>query len=328
MIKKTTILTIFTLFLIFLIPKIVLGQVTADDISIQLTPKIPRANQEVSIKISSYLLNLDAIKINWTINGSLKLSGIGEKEYQLKTGTLNKKINVNVVIESKNGDLVKNLTIQPSEVDIVWETTSSYAPPFYKGKILATPEAKIKFVALPNIKDTNGRIIKNSNFTYQWSDDYELIPDKSGFNKQYYLKNNDYLTSVENISVEANSINEGFRSEKTLNLKTQSPKILFYKINNDGIYYENSLKTNDLLLSNDKIISEPYFINTKNPSSYSLDYEWLINGQLYTPPSKNRRILSSTDFSDKNLKIDLTIENIYKLISGVKGSLNINVLDF
>jgi len=55
---------------------------------------------------------------------------------------------ISIILDSTHR-IDKEIVIEPAQLDILWESTDSYVPPFYEGKALPSIESTIKVVALP-----------------------------------------------------------------------------------------------------------------------------------------------------------------------------------
>ena len=55
-------------------------------VSLSVSPEHPNPNQKVTIKALSFQVNLDNTIISWSVDGVVKLSGMGKKEFSFTTG--------------------------------------------------------------------------------------------------------------------------------------------------------------------------------------------------------------------------------------------------
>ena len=110
------------------------AQTSADSIFTDIIPETPGAFQDVTIKLKSYSYNLLGSKITWTVDGKVVLSDTGAISYSFKTKDVGKATNIVITILTGGETIQKGISIQPQNVDMLWEAPDSYVPPFYKGK--------------------------------------------------------------------------------------------------------------------------------------------------------------------------------------------------
>jgi len=160
------------------------AQVQNADVVIDINPKYPRANEEVKASLSSYATDLNKSKISWKLNGQISIEAVGKKDFSFTTAGVGLQTVLEAEIQTSDGSFLnKKIIITPSDIDMLWEATDSYTPPFYKGKALNTSEGMLKIVALTNSRDSAG-------LSYNWKLDDTNKPDSSGYKKNYYIFKN------------------------------------------------------------------------------------------------------------------------------------------
>ena len=126
-------------------------------INIRSSPEIPGAYTEATINLSTVSYDLSRANIQWIVNNKEVESGFGKSFVSIKTGGAGVETVVSAIITFGSTSTTKRLIIRPSEVKLLWQAIDSYIPPFYKGKALPSSEGLLKFVAIPNLKDQNGK---------------------------------------------------------------------------------------------------------------------------------------------------------------------------
>jgi hypothetical protein len=84
--------------------------------------------------------------------------------------------------------VTKEVILAPQDAAILWEAVDSYAPPFYEGKKLPSPESIVRIASIPNflgIKQSSS----TKNAVYVWSRNKSVIPDAGGYGKILFLFN-------------------------------------------------------------------------------------------------------------------------------------------
>ncbi len=263
------------------------------DIFLRITPEVPEPGQSVKISMGSYVFSIDELYMEWQENNVTKLTGFGEKNFQFNAGAVGETKVVTVIIRNeKDGNVIyrKQIVSKPSGLDILWQATDSYTPPFYKGKALPSTESIVKIIALPTFQ-TGTQIVSPKNVIYNWKRNFEPVTAASGYGKNIISIKQSYLTDQERISVVANEPTEGGTAQASLLVKPFDPKIVFYRKDpllgidfHNGIDKEMQLSTDDTTL-----VAMPYFVSPKNILDPDLSYVWKLNDtEISTPAIKNQ----------------------------------------
>ncbi len=307
------------------------AQVTIEpsDIFVQINPEVPEPGQSVKVTMGSYVFSLDELYVEWQENGVTKLVGFGEKIFKFNAGKIGETKVVSVLVRNtKEGDIIykKQIVSKPSGLDIIWQATDSYTPPFYKGKALPSTEGIVKIIALPTFQ-VGTKIVSPKDVIYNWKRNYNLVAQASGYGKNVISIKQSYLTDEERISVVANEPSEGGTANGSLLIKPFDPKIIFYKKDpllgidfSTGINTETSLSTNDTTL-----VAIPYFISPLNILDSDLQYTWKLNdSEINTPTIKNQLVLRGTQ--DPGVAtLELVIESAKKLFLTVKKEISLDL---
>src|SRR5690606_39124133 len=118
------------------------------------------------------------------------------------TGNSGDVTDITAVIEIEGQVFRKELRFAPSQIDLLWEATDAYTPPFYKGKALPIQQSELRVTAIPEtflIEPTDA-----PNLVYYWDRNYSRDVAKSGFGKQSYSLTADPLNPTEKIKVTSN----------------------------------------------------------------------------------------------------------------------------
>ena len=300
-------------------------EVQQDEIIADVSPNSPQPYQDVTISLSSFATDLNKAIITWQINGGTVLYGIGKTNYSFKTGApdISTSISVDIKPVGSMSSVTKTISITPSEIEIMWESANGYTPPFYKGKSFPIIGGMIKAVAIPNtssIKSGNGDI------SYTWKSNDTVLPDSSGYNKNYFVFKNSMFDQQNNITVNASSVDGSYSAENSIDIPLYNPKIIFYKHSpTEGVLYNNALNK-DATMQEDEmtITAEPYFLPIKNNLS-SFDFTWQINGQnIQTPANKTELTVRPTTRGGV-ATINLIIENANELFQKVSNQLKLSL---
>ncbi len=298
------------------------ANVQESDISAMITPETPGPLQETTVTLSSLATDLNKALISWSLDGKLTIEGTGKKVFIFTTGEAGKLSTIDVNISILGGNVIsKKIIIQPGGVDLLWQATDSYVPRFYRGKALPSSENKIKIIAIPDIKSSSGGL-KSSDFSYHWKNGYNPVESASGWGKSSFSFKNNYLDTVDNISVTLSSIDGLYNAKGSVSIIPGQPKIILYEIINDKLVkYEKALDGNFLSpKSRLSLFAVPYFFSASNETSPDLTYNWTANDSQAEPSGSKNVFNVITNGDSGDLKMDVSVENKTKLFQSATGS--------
>ncbi|MBU0612154.1 hypothetical protein KKA39_01480 [Patescibacteria group bacterium] len=317
MIKRASIL-IFTLILMFF-AFLAHAQVQNENVSLEISPKYPKAQEEVKASLSSYTTDLNKSKISWKLNGEVSIEAVGKKDFYFKAGEAGLQTYLEAEIQASDGSFInKKIIITPADMAILWEATDSYVPPFYRGKALLTSEGMVKVVALSNSQNSAG-------LTYNWKLDGNNKPDSSGYKKNYFIFKNSYLDKDNTIEVTTSSLTGKGVGQGKIIIKPTSPKIVFYQKDPAlGVKYERSLGAGFNINPNGSIVVvEPYFFSPKNLDSSDLKFEWSLGEEsISTPSPKNELGIRPEIGQSGQSSVGISISNIKKMFLSASKKIN------
>lgn len=319
---KTTIF--ISIFLFFIVAK----AQSNDVLFIQISPEIPGAYEEATASISSPSINLDIASISWSVNGVKVSSSIGQKSISFKTGDVGDITTISATASLGNTFLRATATVNPSEVDVLWEATDVYTPRFYKGKGLPTAESLIKITVVPNVFRSNGSPYKPSDLSYKWRRNYEILGSLSGNGVSTLSFKNNYLKREETVGVETRNTAGTKTGKGEVRIIIVDPKILFYEKNPLlGVMYNKSL-FNTASLPNEELslVAEPYFISPASKNSSQLKYKWSLNNNLIDTNYNHPSVLVVRQQPGVSGEADISLEvmNSSKVLLSVVNNIVLN----
>lgn len=261
------------------------------DILVESIPEIPGPNDEVTLRLTSYSFNLNNYFIAWFENGEQRAAGFGVREYQFTTGNTGSVTNITAAVEVGNQVFRKELRFSPSLVDLLWEVTDAYTPPFYKGKALPLPQSTLKITAIPEtqlIAPTDA-----PNLIYYWDRNYQRDVAASGFGRQSFTIQADPFFEQERISVTTNDRRENSFAKNSIEIPTKEheAEILFYQEDDNGrTLTNNALNTNGTIIGDTvKLTFHPLHMSTTAPNFTDLFVQWSLNNEERPPQNFGRQ---------------------------------------
>lgn len=284
---------------------------------VKFAPEAPGANTKVSAQVISYTFDVNRAQIAWIMDE--KVAGSG-KTFSFTTGDFGTQTDLTVsIITEDEKALSKSFIFRTAEVDLLWETPG-YAPPFYRGKILAGPQSKIRITAIPwGFETTDSKLI------YEWRRNGDNIPASSGPNKQIM----DFYASTggeELIEVAVSTSDKSAVAKNFIRIKVNQPKILFYEERPlEGTQYQKELGAAMTLENTEFTIrAEPYFFSKR--ALPLLTYEWLMNNKKIEDAKKPNLLNLSVPEGTKGISvISLSLFNPKNILERAEKMLQINI---
>lgn len=262
------------LFLSLLIPGTAFAAL--DLVNIKTNPKTPGENEDVTISIESYAVQLNSAKIIWYVDKDPQKEGIAEKTLTIHTGELGQKTTVDIVIFTADGAKIdKQIVIAPAEIDLLWEA-QTYTPPFYKGKALPTFKSLVRVTAIPRYNTLQS---DPTEYSYKWTYNRTQAVG-AGLGKNSVVIPAGWPDSQVPIAVETSLADTSWVGYQNANIPTSNPKLLFYEqAPLLGIQYDHALSGVSNVSGNEFALQAvPYFFSTDNYLNNELVYTWKLNG--------------------------------------------------
>ncbi len=304
-----------------------LNPLTDNEVVFDMTPENPGPNSSVTIYLNSYSSNINTATVTWKVNGTTRLTGIGEKSFTFSTGNAGTVTRVDISVVTSDGITVdKMFSIRPSSIDLIWEADGN-VPPFYKGKALFSHQNRIKFVAMPHITGSNGQEISARTLVYTWVVNGTVMDKDSGYGRNSFSMNSPLISRALNVRVTA-STPDGNSSAYTATTASQiEPSILMYRKDPlYGIEFQEALSGISVMKDSQEvtIVGIPLFFNKIG----GLSYTWSINGnRIDSDTTTTSRVFKRLPGVSGESTISLAITHQSKILQYAKSSFNLMFQD-
>lgn len=266
-----------------------------DLLDVKISPSNPSPNETVRVAIESYLSDMNKATISWSLNGRVALKGVGKTSFSFQNGPSEKTTLLTISVTTNKGEsITKEFSWTPVGVTLFWEA-DTYTPPFYRGKPLLSPQAKVKVVATP---DNTGaqNALGAGNLVYIWEKGGTTMSDASGYGKNFFSFTGPKPYDETNVKVHVSSVDDTMKSEARVYLSLSNPFILFYD-NNPllGVLYNRPFSTTLALTKKEfSIRAEPYFFSNERGEVQTLQYNWSVNGAQVQNYGRNITLRNET----------------------------------
>ncbi len=315
------VLSIFLLaFVSYFFVEIRLAGAETSDFSVQASPESPKSFETITLSLKSFTVDLNRSVISWAVNRKTSLSGIGKTSFNFQTGKAGTSYTIDISVKDSDlGVLTKRLSFRVGEVDLLWEATNSYVPPFYKGKALPASQGSVKLVAVPNLFSGSKKLSPDE-LVYRWkrNDRYRELNDQSGYGKKSVLINGDLIKSGESIEVEASSLNNGSTGQGSASFSYESPLIVFYEDRPaEGVRYNRAISGEFNLPNKEStILAVPYFFSAKARESNTISYSWRVGDKSVNGTDGNRSFITLREEggSSGSENVSLSINHVSRVL--------------
>ncbi len=252
------------------------GLSPSPDLGITATPEVPQANQEVTLEVTSFFVDLNRSVIGWYINDKLYQEGTALKKITIKAGAVGTRTKIGAVAFQGNKKAIQYFYISPASVDILWQA-KTYVPPLYQGKAPYTNQSDVLFYAVTDFPS-----YKPSDIVYEWSRNHTIINKGRGMETVVFPGRT--IADTQLITVTAVTSDQKFSATKTIRLTPTFPEIL--------VYIDNPITGFDFSLEASRradypveftLASFPFGFSTQNRFSNTSKMFWIVNG---TPVSE------------------------------------------
>ncbi|MCC7436712.1 hypothetical protein IT402_02475 [Candidatus Nomurabacteria bacterium] len=278
------------------------AQILPQDINISIAPSEPKPGEQVRATVQSFSMDLSFATITWKYNNKVIDVGTGKTTVSFTAPSSSSTSVISVSASGNEGFAESSLIIRSASVDMVWEASDSYTPPFYKGKALPSVGARIKVAAIPSITAPK-------TLSYKWQYNGDAVLNQSGTNKNSISIKTDVLSSNENFSVAIS--NGGFSGSGSTSISLRDPNIVMYQKSNGFIDYTNgSLKDVYVNLPGVTLRAEPFNFSFSNSLENSLSIGFKLGEQSFIGTSSIQELSITRPEEGGESSINTTITSI------------------
>ena len=297
-----------------------------DLVIISTNPKTPGPNQDVTISINSYAIDLNTATIIWFVDKVATKQGIAEKTLTIHTGELGTKSTVDITILANTGKVNKQIVIAPAEVDILWEA-QTFTPPFYKGKALPSYKSLVRVTAIPRFNELTS---DPSKYYYKWT--YKRTQGVGeALGKNSVVIPTGWADSKVPIAVEVSLPGTDWKGYNLTNIPGHEAEVVLYeRAPLLGIQFNHALTPSNLeakiaLGNTFNIHAVPYYFSTDNYKNGELIYTWSVNrANVVTGLDPTNITLSKQTKDAESFAVALRVQNPKRILQA--GGAQANVL--
>jgi len=287
--------------------------------SIELEPRYPSPNAEITASLNDYSLSGQVSSIDWYINGKKIKEALNQRSVEFKTGNVGTRTTIETII-SIQGNGTQNIkrVIEPLYLDIIIEAQTR-VPSFYKGRALPSVGSKVNLTAL-----LDGGSIPSNNLIYTWKVNDSVI-DNGGLRGQYKISTPTSSWGNDTLSLTISDITGNIITHRDIEIPSTNPEVLFYESNTlQGISQTPIKESLNLIGKSVTIQAEPYNLDILIYNRPPL-LEWKIDSIRNPNNSGNPYEITLARQEGKgDSTIDFHVRSLTELLQGSRSSININ----
>lgn len=302
-----------------------LGQISG--VELLVSPENPKPNQDISVTVSSYSINLDSATIRWYVDDVLKKEGVGIKDFNTKVGNSGEVINIRVEVFTNDGrNFEQDININPGEVVLIIEA-NSYVPPLYKGRTYFGSQGIAKIIAIPDIVQNDIKLDAKK-LTYKWTMNGIVLGGQSGTGKNTVIIEGSVPIRDITVDLDVRDASGKTVATESAFINPSTSKILFYEDSSLYGVLSNKSLTGDYNIGNKeevKIVAFPYFFDVSSLNTNELKYKWSVNGKTVSLSGKKNEILLRQDGKTPGgtASVSLKIENQIRIFQYAESAFNL-----
>jgi hypothetical protein len=296
------------------------------NLSIGLSPQYPGPGDSVHLTALGNGFDIASSAIVWHADGKIIAQGVGTVSADVVAGALGSATDIEVDVAAPDGSVWSaQATIAPTELDLL-VSSDSYTPPFYRGRALPSAGTNLIAQALTRFERPDGTLVPDSDITYTWKRDGEVLGTLSGPGKSSAVIPVMHLFTNDVIAVDAVSSDGLLSGEASAIMPSVEPVLDLYEDHPlYGVLYNNALRTPASVSESEMAFAAvPYFAQTGNPNDTDLSYTWRVNdtpvSSSATSPSE---LTINADNSNGQALIDLEVTRATNFYMDARGLWNV-----
>jgi hypothetical protein len=300
--------------------------VFGSNLSIGLSPLYPAPQSLVHLTLNAVGIDLSGSSITWRANGKIIAQGVGYDSADVTAGALGSEIDIEADVTAADGSQYSaQAIVAPTQLDLL-VGSDSYTPPFYLGRALPSAGTDLIVQALAHFKRTSGALIPDSDITYTWKQDGEVLGSISGRGKSSAVIPILHLYGGNQITVDAIS-SDGTRSgETTVAVPLSTPILDLYEDHPlYGILYNQALSGSAQIPETEMTFAAvPYFAQARAVNDSNLSYAWSVNDtRISASAGTPQEITINADNSSGQAALSLEVTHATNYYLDATGNWNL-----
>jgi hypothetical protein len=286
---------------------------------LRVEPSFPQPGSTVTVSLDAYTMDTTGATVSWSVNGLEKTGDKNNRSIEITVGDVGEIVEVTARVIFTNGfSYSPTVTVVPTQTDLIIES-STYVPPFYKGRALPSGNTHIRAVAIPHLKNP----VPLQDLTYEWKQGDTVLfggPIKGKYAADIVVSRYEGDT----LSVTVTDGTKKSVGKKTIFLTPSEPELHFYEENPLRGLSHKAIRSSLTLIGDETTVhAEPFFMAT-DLTKESSEFNWAINGEsVETNPPKSHTITLRRTGGEGSATIETQVMTLTTIPQYVKGGFTI-----
>ncbi len=280
-------------------------------------PENYKANDMVTVSITSYSIQLDKQNITWSVDGNVVLEGKGKKSISIQAPANGGEKEVVVTILNNGENTIEQMfTLRANTLQVYIESADGYTPVWYRGRSSIAEESFVKVVAIPT---SFPAIDGDVSTVYTWSKNDAKDIAQSGTGRQAYILKLSPFNNNETVTVNT----AGFQQDVLIT--PQPTQISLYEYSPlIGTRFNAALRGN-LTLNKQDVTFEviPWFFSGNRQTLKTI---WSVNG-LPSGKQPNPWALNIRKNNEQKGKaaVQVSVKHVDRTLQNIRSKIDIDL---
>lgn len=242
-------------------------------VSLILSTSYPKPYSTVTVTPRSTLVDLISSEVTITANGVVVQKGSGSQGAAVQVGGPGEVTTIGLSVKDASGKTyTTKLSVRPADVALVIEPTSTVHP-FYAGLPLLAPQARVRLIAVPDLRKDAKTALDPKTLVYTWKLGERVLESASGIGRSVLVATAPIQHRYADITVTVTSPDQSVVAEAKTSITPTDPIVRIYADDPlKGPDFDTALSGSVELASSEATFrAVPYFF------SAAPTLEWSVN---------------------------------------------------
>lgn len=245
----------------------------SEPLTLTLSPQYPRPYETVTVKVSSTAIDLATSEVAISVNGVIIEEGSGALSADARMGGPGSRAVIRATATENGLTYEAETTLAPSDVALVIEPVSS-THPWYEGAALVAPQGRVRIIAIPDLRASNGSRLAPETLSYTWKVGDRVLHEESGIGRSVLAAAAPVRYRDANVTVTVTNQAKTIIAQANTTIAPVDAALRMYR--NDpllGVLYDTAITDTATLSGTEETFrAVPYYFGI------APDIAWTVNG--------------------------------------------------
>ncbi len=197
-------------------------------VSLSLSTSYPKPYSTVTATPRSTLVDLISSEVTITANGVVVQRGSGSQSAAIQVGGPGETTTIGLSVKDVSGrTYTTKITVRPADVALVVEPVST-THPFYAGLPLLAPQARVRLIAVPDLRKDTKTSLDPKTLVYTWKLGEQVLESASGIGRSVLVATAPVQHRYADITVTVTSQDQSLVAEAKTSVTPAEPIVRIY----------------------------------------------------------------------------------------------------